>query len=230
MKCLSNLKGVFSISLKSIFITSLVLASVEFSFSQNNEIKYFDKYWNLTTKENGYYSKSKRILPDSIRLNETIDIKQNLVIERFSEKNEEPVGKWIITDNKERKELDYDFKINEYYKQVKNNIDYTSKEHSIKKLNYIESEFYNELLKFYSNNLFYPYFARRRGIEGVVYISAEISEEGKLYNILILRGIHTCLDKEAVRILRLWNKKFSEILETKSIIGQIVIPVKFRFG
>lgn len=60
----------------------------------------------------------------------------------------------------------------------------------------------NAFSKWVNEHLTYPEEAKNKGIEGRVIVQFVITEDGKLTNVKILRGIHQLLDKEAVRVVK----------------------------
>ncbi len=57
------------------------------------------------------------------------------------------------------------------------------------------------MLKFIYDNLKYPESLKAEMVEGMVIVSFEVHENGKIKNIKVLRGVHELLDKEAIRII-----------------------------
>ena len=60
----------------------------------------------------------------------------------------------------------------------------------------------NAFSKWVNEHLTYPEEAKNKGIEGRVIVQFVITEDGKLTNVKILRGVHPLLDKEAVRAIK----------------------------
>ncbi len=60
----------------------------------------------------------------------------------------------------------------------------------------------NAFSKWVNEHLKYPEEAKNKGIEGRVIVQFVITEDGKLTNVKILRGVHPLLDKEAVRAIK----------------------------
>lgn len=57
------------------------------------------------------------------------------------------------------------------------------------------------LICYLANTIKYPLIAQENGIKGKVYVSFVIDEEGKVYNVNVVRGVDTSLDNEAVRVV-----------------------------
>lgn len=58
------------------------------------------------------------------------------------------------------------------------------------------------LQKYIDTNLIYPEQARIKRIEGTVYLNAEIDDNGKVYNVEIIKGIEGGCNEEAVRLIK----------------------------
>lgn len=64
------------------------------------------------------------------------------------------------------------------------------------------------LLNYLSRNVKYPLIAQENGIEGKVYVSFIIDEQGDIYDVNLLRGVDLSLDNEALRVVKgmpKWN-------------------------
>ncbi|MFD2034288.1 energy transducer TonB [Belliella marina] len=80
------------------------------------------------------------------------------------------------------------------------------------------------------NNLRYPKDARRKGIEGVVYLSFEITEEGDFENLEVLNPEpHPMLAQEALRVIYnypyLWTPG---TLDGEKVKVLMRLPIRFR--
>lgn len=65
-----------------------------------------------------------------------------------------------------------------------------------------------KMYEFLGNNMTYPVYERDRSIQGKVYVSFVVEKDGTLTNIVILKGVSSGLDEEALRVVRLmpkWN-------------------------
>ena len=59
------------------------------------------------------------------------------------------------------------------------------------------------LRKFINDNLRYPEEALKNKIEGDVFVSFQVSNEGKIEEVTVLKGLGYKCDEEAVRVIRL---------------------------
>ena len=76
----------------------------------------------------------------------------------------------------------------------------------------------------------YPRKAKEAGIEGRVVTQFTITEEGKLTNVRVVRGVHPLLDKEAVRVIKAAPQKWTpgKDLKGEPIDIKYIFPVIFR--
>lgn len=60
----------------------------------------------------------------------------------------------------------------------------------------------SEMYKWISNNLVYPSAAAEEGVSGKVSVQFVVEKDGSLTNVKVIRGKHSALDQEAVRVIR----------------------------
>ena len=60
----------------------------------------------------------------------------------------------------------------------------------------------SELMKFIQKNMRYPKIAIKKAIEGRVICQFTVTKDGSIEDIIVVRGLHKSLDKEAVRIIK----------------------------
>lgn len=87
----------------------------------------------------------------------------------------------------------------------------------------------SELMKFIQENMQYPKIAIKKGIEGRVICQFTVTKDGSIEDIIVVRGLHKSLDKEAVRVI----KKMPKWKPGKNYEGQVqdckyTIPVTFK--
>ena len=91
----------------------------------------------------------------------------------------------------------------------------------------------SELMKFIQENMQYPKIAIKKGIEGRVICQFTIKKDGSIdhKSIIVIRGLHKSLDKEAVRIIKKMPKwKPGEDFNGQAIDCKYTIPVKFKLN
>ena len=65
------------------------------------------------------------------------------------------------------------------------------------------------MVGFIKRNLVYPQESVELGQEGIVYVQFDIDKEGYLSNFRVLKGISKLLDDEALRVVKLFPKKWN---------------------
>ncbi len=85
-----------------------------------------------------------------------------------------------------------------------------------------------EMLRFIERNLKYPSEAKDAGIVGTVYIAFSVDTDGSLSDFSVLRGTHSSLDEEALRIAQLMPKWEPGKNEGKVLKASSIMPVKFE--
>lgn len=83
------------------------------------------------------------------------------------------------------------------------------------------------LLRFIKSNLNYPKSARRKGIEGWVYVQAIVEKDGSLSNIHLVKGIDPSCDEEALRVINLSPKWTPGKQRGRPVRVQVVIPIVY---
>jgi protein TonB len=90
-----------------------------------------------------------------------------------------------------------------------------------------------KLMLFIQENMRYPKSAAKKGIEGRVICQFTIKKDGSIdhKSIIVIRGLHKSLDKEAVRIIKKMPKwKPGEDFNGQAIDCKYTIPVKFKLN
>ena len=90
-----------------------------------------------------------------------------------------------------------------------------------------------KLMLFIQENMRYPKIAIKKGIEGRVICQFRIKKDGSIdhKSIIIIRGLHKSLDKEAVRIIKKMPKwKPGEDFNGQAIDCKYTIPVYFKLN
>lgn len=88
----------------------------------------------------------------------------------------------------------------------------------------------DSLIKFISRNVNYPDSSKAYGIQGTVYISFFINEEGIVDDIKVDTGVNKEIDEEAVRVVKLmpvWKPARRNGIPLKV---KYTIPIKFNLG
>jgi protein TonB len=86
-----------------------------------------------------------------------------------------------------------------------------------------------KLMLFIQENMRYPKSAAKKSIEGRVICQFTVTKDGSIEDIIVIRGLHKSLDKEAVRVI----KKMPKWKPGKNYEGQVQdckykIPITFK--
>lgn len=81
-----------------------------------------------------------------------------------------------------------------------------------------------------SKNLIYPKTAQEKGVEGTVYVSFIVDEDGSLQNPKILRGIGSGADEEAMRLVANAPKWTPGQQRGKNVPVEMKVPIKFELN
>jgi TonB family protein len=87
---------------------------------------------------------------------------------------------------------------------------------------------YSYLTTFINANLQIPYMAKVAKVNGTVTLSGVVDEQGKISNVEVIRGIRPDCDKEAVRVLGLFNAWQSALKGGQKVAQKIVVRVPFK--
>ena len=85
----------------------------------------------------------------------------------------------------------------------------------------------NEQIKFFANNLKVPEEGIKNGIEGTVYVSFVVKEDGSIADAKVLRGLGKSYDEEVLRVINLMPKWIPGTQNGKHVAVQLNLPVKF---
>ena len=85
-------------------------------------------------------------------------------------------------------------------------------------------------IKFLIENLKYPEDARKKGIQGRVYVSFVVEKDGLISNIELLRGIGGGCDEEAMRVVSIMPNFEPGLQRGKSVRVKFTLPIKFTLG
>lgn len=97
----------------------------------------------------------------------------------------------------------------------------TKSKNELRTCNYIKTT------QFFNDNQSYPYLERENGIEGTVYISFVIDENGKPDDIKVLKSVSAGLDKEAIRLIKSMPKWIPGKQRGTPVKVSQTIPMRF---
>lgn len=83
------------------------------------------------------------------------------------------------------------------------------------------------LLSYLSKNVKYPVIAQENGIEGKVYITFVVDEQGNIYDATIARGPDQSLNSEALRVVKSMPRWKPGMQGGKAVKVRYTVPVNF---
>ena len=84
-----------------------------------------------------------------------------------------------------------------------------------------------ELREYIARKVKYPEYAQENGIQGTVYAQFVIDEEGNVANAKVVRGIHSTLDEEAIRVVESMPQWTPGKQRGKLVKVSFTLPVNF---
>lgn len=185
--------------MKSKISTLILIFLTCICYAQNSTITFYkDSYLNKeVTQEKANFSKEVTQNNDGTTTTLVMNIKKNSIVKSKTFKGEEPYGIWNINNGDSFDTLDYNFDV--VYDSITCKCNTTTNFASNK------SPHANKIREFTAKNTIYPEDALELGLQGIVYTSFFLNQEGTIENIHIAKGTNILLDKEAMRVLRLMN-------------------------
>jgi len=86
----------------------------------------------------------------------------------------------------------------------------------------------NERIRFFSNNLRVPAEGVKEGLEGTVYVSFIVKEDGSITDAKILRGLGKNYDDEVLRVINLMPRWLPGTQNGEAVAVKFNMPVKFE--
>ena len=86
----------------------------------------------------------------------------------------------------------------------------------------------NAMYEFIQKNLKYPESAKKKGIEGRVFVQFVVEKDGSLSSFQVLRGVSDDIDAEAVRVLKMMPKWKPGMMDGKPVRVHFTMPFKFQ--
>ncbi len=216
----------------------ILLLGVSNFLSAQTTIRYINELSFISPevpKEEALYSRTSTKNYGDITF-EDFDLKNNKLISKKTYRAGDPYGKWEIYNGSKLVELDYNFN-STYMKSTdelcNDSIFFDKIDNAVfkdnKNQNYLAPRLKYDLdiNQFIKNELIYPPDALKYNFNGHVYLQFEISIEGKVQNVKIIKGKEKHLDKEAERVIRKLEFISPAYLNGKPINLCLSIPIKF---
>ena len=86
------------------------------------------------------------------------------------------------------------------------------------------------MTKFLKENIVYPKQARKKKIQGRVYVKFIIERDGSVSNIEPLKNVDPELDAEAIRVVSTFPKWIPGKQSGRTVRSQFVLPIIFKLG
>lgn len=87
---------------------------------------------------------------------------------------------------------------------------------------------YTQFTKWVYDNVEYPEVARENGVQGKVMLQFTINTDGSVSNVIVLRGVDSSLDKEAVRVVSSSPKWSPGKQRDKAVKVKFTFPLVFK--
>ncbi|MES2558311.1 MAG: energy transducer TonB [Bacteroidota bacterium] len=214
-------------------LTLLTLLLTTLGYAQVISTKYYANEWSdkEVSQEKAKFVETVSKDKTGAVTTELRNIKKNTIVSSETYKDEEPYGIWIYQHSKGTDELDYNFPLNYDPLTCEDSIpgvtDYFADNDKLKyRAPYVENGLSIDM--FIAKNVLYPVMARENGIEGKIILRFTISEQGNTENVVIVRGSHIVLDKEASRVVRALKFSNPPMLNGKRQNICFTLPIAFQ--
>ncbi len=84
------------------------------------------------------------------------------------------------------------------------------------------------LMSYLGKNIRYPTIAAETGIQGTVIVQFVVNKDGKIVDVIVARGVHESLDKEAVRVVQAMPPWTPAKQQGKTVRARFTLPVRFQ--
>ncbi|HTA26410.1 MAG TPA: energy transducer TonB, partial [Bacteroidia bacterium] len=90
-----------------------------------------------------------------------------------------------------------------------------------------QPKFPGDINKWLVDNIQYPQQAKMDNVQGTVYISFIVEEDGSVSNVKVLRGVDSYLDNEGVRVVSMMPKWSPGMQNNQAVRVQYNLPIRF---
>jgi protein TonB len=87
-----------------------------------------------------------------------------------------------------------------------------------------------KLMEYLTTNISYPDKAKEKMIEGIVYISFIVNEDGSISDVKVLKSLESSCDKEALRVVKNMPNWIPGKMKNKKVPVQYNLPIKFKIS
>lgn len=210
-----------------IILVMLTMALQTFCYAQETQVKYYNSKHQEVPENKARYVEVNKKNDDGSVTTRTTDLKRGEVIYDVTYKGVEPYGVWMNG----KQELDYNFPL--VYSSEKCPGDLSDVKHTltdIDSLDYIAPKIRGgiDVYTFLAQHSRYPRPALESGIQGSVSLMFSVKTSGDVANVVITKGVHVVLDKEAARVIRKLKFETPPMSGGKPIDICVTMPVKFK--
>ncbi len=89
---------------------------------------------------------------------------------------------------------------------------------------------HEQMIKYIIENVKYPEVAKKKGIQGKVYVQFIVDKNGKVCDALVLRGVQELLDQEALRVVNAMPDWKPGMDKGESVKVQFTMPINFKLN
>jgi TonB family protein len=87
-----------------------------------------------------------------------------------------------------------------------------------------------ELMRYFGDNIHYPELARKKGIEGKVFVQFIVNTDGSIRDVQVLKGIGNGCDEEAVRVVKAMPAWKPGLQKGQPVLVRMAIPINFKIN
>ncbi|HQQ93248.1 MAG TPA: energy transducer TonB [Bacteroidia bacterium] len=217
------------------FLLVLTFTCFDNGVNGQNVTKYYcDKSLKQECEQNkATYAMMLILNSDGSLTREVRDLRKNQLLKSETRKGDEPWGIWYYQKPGGYDTLDYFFDLQYSDEACKSDTTCrpTNPFQDDPSIGYISPKLEGQessLFRFVSKTLYYPIEARELGKEGKVILNFKINTKGEVEDILVLKGTHVQLDKEAVRVLRKLKFRNPATLNGEARHLCMNLPISFK--
>ena len=86
------------------------------------------------------------------------------------------------------------------------------------------------MFQFITSNLHYPAPCKEEEIQGKVFVQFIIEKDGSVNEVTVVRGVHSALDAEAVRVIKMMPKWKPGYQNGKAVRTRYRLPIYFKLS
>lgn len=91
-------------------------------------------------------------------------------------------------------------------------------------------EFKGNMMEYLGKNIKYPEEAKRKNLEGKIYVGFIVNSKGRVTDVKIVKGVNPLLDNEALRVIRSMPDWKPAEDKGKAVSMQMNLPIRFTMG